>query len=213
MMSRAPSTSAWTTHDIGATLAYHGHFVRLLWQLKHARTASSRVRGESHCGSWTVAGFACVRPYGMICITAKTPAIQTNAIRNPLSHRRAEAFMPPRMPERGCLTRVTLPQVRPAWLAAQRLDACCARSTQGNARCTRGSSGRSSILRGTDGAREPAGPARLRGDAPRRGCSRELPPTRSTSLRTVAPKPPWTARRDVVASHVRSPGAHDGKTR
>src|SRR5690348_12875461 len=70
MMSRAPSTSASTNHETGATLAYHGHSVRLLWQLKHARTASSRVRVESHCGSLTVAGFECVRPHGMTCISA-----------------------------------------------------------------------------------------------------------------------------------------------
>ena len=61
-MLRAFSTSAWTTHDSGATLAYQGHLVRLLWQLKHARTASSRVRAVSHGGSWMVAGFECVRP-------------------------------------------------------------------------------------------------------------------------------------------------------
>src|SRR5215468_5230623 len=115
-MLRAFSTSASTNHDTGATLAYHGQMVWLLWQLKHARTASSRVRGESHDGSWMVAGFECVRPYGTICITARTPAIQTNATRKPLNHRRTEAFMPPVMPEGGCLARVTLPQVVSAWL-------------------------------------------------------------------------------------------------
>src|SRR5262245_26447086 len=62
MMPRAPSTSAWTNHDSGATFEYHGHVVWLLWQLKHARTASSRVRAESHGGSLIVAGFECARP-------------------------------------------------------------------------------------------------------------------------------------------------------
>jgi catechol-2,3-dioxygenase len=45
-----------TIHDIGATFAYHGHLVSLLWQSKQARTASSRVRGLSHFGSRTVGG-------------------------------------------------------------------------------------------------------------------------------------------------------------
>src|SRR5204862_6214566 len=64
MMLRAPSTSASTNHDTGARFAYHGHCVWLLWQLKHARTASSRVRAELHCGSWIVTGFEWVRPQG-----------------------------------------------------------------------------------------------------------------------------------------------------
>ncbi len=51
MVLRAPSTSNWTTHDLGATSAYHGHFVWLLWQLNQARTASARVPAELHAGS------------------------------------------------------------------------------------------------------------------------------------------------------------------
>ena len=44
-------------HDIGATCAYHGQRVSLLWQSKQARTASSRVRGRSQSGSCTTVGF------------------------------------------------------------------------------------------------------------------------------------------------------------
>ncbi len=41
---------------------YHRHTVWLLWQSKHARTASARVSGRFHGGSWVTGGLVCARP-------------------------------------------------------------------------------------------------------------------------------------------------------
>ena len=55
---------------------YQRHFVWLLWQSKHARTASARVCGEFHLGSAVTGGFEWLRPYGTAWMRAKMP---TNA--------------------------------------------------------------------------------------------------------------------------------------
>ena len=88
MTLRAVSTSNWTAHENGATFAYHGHRVLLLWQSKQARTASSRVRGESHGGSTTVGGFECVRPYGTSCRSKNTPTITPSPTARAFNKRR-----------------------------------------------------------------------------------------------------------------------------
>jgi hypothetical protein len=57
-------TSRWTSHETGATVAYRGHCVSLLWQSKHARFASSRVDEESQAGSFITGGLVRSAPYG-----------------------------------------------------------------------------------------------------------------------------------------------------
>jgi hypothetical protein len=63
---------------------YQRHFVRLLWQSKHARCASARVCAESHFGSCVTGGFEWLRPYGTAWIKAKRttrPAADMSRIR------------------------------------------------------------------------------------------------------------------------------------
>src|SRR6266536_1782583 len=50
------STSRWLSHEAGATCAYQGQTVSLLWQSKQARTASARVSALSHRGSTRAGG-------------------------------------------------------------------------------------------------------------------------------------------------------------
>jgi hypothetical protein len=47
----------WASHEMGATLVYQGHFVSLVWQSKHVRTASARVSALSQRGSVRTGGF------------------------------------------------------------------------------------------------------------------------------------------------------------
>ena len=85
---RPPSTSRWTSHDCGATLLYQGQVVSLLWQSKHARLASSRVRCESQTGSLVTRGFEWLRPYGTACASTNRPTAPTTQRKTIRLHRR-----------------------------------------------------------------------------------------------------------------------------
>src|ERR1043165_9020392 len=83
--ARPESTSRCVIHETGAMFVYQGQRVALEWQSPHALMKSCRVTGESHDGSFVVAGLVWLRPYGPTCRRAER-AIPPTRARN--SHRR-----------------------------------------------------------------------------------------------------------------------------
>jgi hypothetical protein len=75
--------------------------VSLLWQSKHARTASVRVRAWSQGGSCVTGGFVCRRPYGTswMAMSATTSSIPSQRT----IRRMGEAsFLDQTQPQRSC---------------------------------------------------------------------------------------------------------------
>ncbi len=146
--ARPSSTSCCTSHETGATLLYHGHVVRLLWQAPQARANSCCVRALSHLGCERTGGLACARPYGTSWISANAAIAASTtrgAQKRSCARRERESTVGPAMP--GTLApRSVAPRPRKA---ARRLRRSARR---GRARCggLRGGGGepRSSQRRG-----------------------------------------------------------------